>query len=220
MQSNAELRSKTGHRQDAAHRYIHPQANNKSLHVMTKTKVVRVLFDGTKATGVEIVANKDQVQDADQTPRTIVARKLVVVSAGAIGSPIILQHSGIGHSGRLTDLGIHVVADLPDVGRHYEDHSSLLSTFHVSDDTETMDCLVNKEPGFMERYIPEFANGKGFLTTNANDAGSKLRPTPEELKEMGPAFQEVWKRYFERAPDKVRRFPHAAIYTQPSYSSL
>ncbi|KAG8698202.1 hypothetical protein FRC08_006068 [Ceratobasidium sp. 394] len=54
----------------------------------------------------------------------------------------------------------------------------------------------------MERYLPEPDEGRGFLTTNANDAGSKLRPTPEELKGMGPAFQEVWKRHYERAPDK------------------
>ncbi|KAG8699513.1 hypothetical protein FRC09_006575 [Ceratobasidium sp. 395] len=192
----------TCRRQDAAHCYVHSQADNKSLHVLTKTKVARVVFDGTKATGVEVIANKDQTPDADQTPRVITARRLVVISAGAIGSPMVLQHSGVGCAEQLSKLGIHVVSDLPDVGRHYEDHSSLIATFHVADDTETMDCIVEKEPGFMERYLPEFAEGRGFLTTNANDAGSKLRPTPEELKEMGPAFQEVWKRRYEQAPDK------------------
>ncbi|KAG8725934.1 hypothetical protein FRC12_023875 [Ceratobasidium sp. 428] len=61
----------TNHRQDAAHRYIHPQANNKSLHILTKTKAVRVVFEGTKAIGVEVVANKAQVPDVDETePRS------------------------------------------------------------------------------------------------------------------------------------------------------
>ncbi|KAG8730878.1 hypothetical protein FRC12_020027, partial [Ceratobasidium sp. 428] len=63
----------TGHRQDAAHRYIHPQASNKSLHILTGTMVVRVVFDGIKATGIEVIANKRQVPGADQTPQIITA---------------------------------------------------------------------------------------------------------------------------------------------------
>ncbi|KAG8700332.1 hypothetical protein FRC09_006017 [Ceratobasidium sp. 395] len=209
----------TCRRQDAAHCYVHSQANNKSLHVLTKSKVTRVVFDGTKATGVEVIANKDQTPDADQTPRVITARRLVVISAGAIGSPMVLQRSGVGCAERLSKLGIHVVSDLPDVGRHYEDHSSLIATFHVADDTETMDCIVEKEPGFMERYLPEFAEGRGFLTTNANDAGSKLRPTLEELKEMGSAFQEVWKRHYEQAPDKPVSRGHVYITSTDPYAA-
>lgn len=194
----------TGRRQDAAHRYIHSQASNKSLHVITETLVVRVVFDGVKATGVEVVANKNQKPGADQTTRIITARKLVVVSAGAIGSPLILQRSGVGSAERLSKIGVNVVVDLPDVGCNYEDHSSSVPTFHVADDAETLDPIMAKEPGVMERYLPQFAYGQGFLSSNLNDAGSKLRPTPEELKEMGPAFQDLWKRYFEPAPDKVR----------------
>ncbi|KAG9081389.1 hypothetical protein FRC06_005609, partial [Ceratobasidium sp. 370] len=67
----------TGHRQDSAHCFVHPLADNKSLHILVRTKVVRVLFDGTRATGVEVISNKEQDADADQTPRVIMARKLV-----------------------------------------------------------------------------------------------------------------------------------------------
>ncbi|KAG8710003.1 hypothetical protein FRC09_000358 [Ceratobasidium sp. 395] len=192
----------TGHRQDAAHRYIHSQASNKSLHILTKTMVVRVIFHGIKATGVEVVVNKRQVPDADQTPQIITARKLVVVSSGTIGSPVVLQRSGLGCAQRLSKIGIHCIADLPDMGRQYKDHTSVASIYHVANDTETLDCLINQEPGFMERCIAEFTNGKGFLTSNTIDAGSKLRPTPRELNDMGPAFLEVWKRFYEPAPDK------------------
>jgi alcohol oxidase len=170
---------------------------------MTKTLVTRILFDGTKAIGVEVVGNKNQETGADQTPRTIIARKLVVVSAGAIGSAITLQRSGVGEAARLSKLGVDVVVDLPEVGANYEDHSSCLVTYHVPDDTETLDPILSQEPGVLEPYLVQFANGKGFLTTNVNDAGSRLRPTPEELKDIGPAFNEVWKRHYEPAPDKV-----------------
>jgi alcohol oxidase len=170
---------------------------------MTKTLVTRLLFDGTKATGVEVVGNKNQDPGADQTPRKIVARRLVVVSAGAIGSPLILQRSGIGEAARLSKLDVDVVVDLPGVGMNYEDHSNCLITYHVADDTETLDPIITQEPEVMKLHLAQFTNGRGALTSNMINAGSKLRPTPEELKDMGPAFNEVWKRCYESAPDKV-----------------
>jgi len=192
----------TGRRQDAAHRYIHPQSDNKSLHIMTETKIVRVVFDGTKATGVEVVANKQQNADADQTTRTITARKVVVVSSGALGTPLVLQRSGIGASDRLEKAGVKTVVELPGVGATYEDHNLVLFPFFVPSDTLTIDPILNQEPGIMEQFMPQFLQGKGFLTTNTLDAGSKIRPTAEELKQLGPEFGEVWKKYFEDKPDK------------------
>ncbi|CAE6402737.1 unnamed protein product [Rhizoctonia solani] len=191
----------TGARQDAAHRYIHPLSDNKHLHVLTATKVVRIVFDGNKATGVEIVADKDTEEGADQTPRIIKARKLVVVSAGALGSPIVLQRSGVGEAERLTKLGIKVVSNLP-VGSTYEDHQLVLTPYHVADDTETIDPIMNQDPAFLEQAQAHFTQGKGPLTINWIDSGSKLRPTPKELEEIGPAFAPVWKNYFEPNPDK------------------
>ncbi|CAE6384133.1 unnamed protein product [Rhizoctonia solani] len=195
------IHPETGHRQDAAHRYIHGQSGNKRLHVMTKTLVKRILFDGTKAAGVEVIGNKNQDKDANQTPREIRARKLVVVSAGAIGSAVVLQRSGLGQANQLSELGIKVVADLP-VGANYEDHSSCIATYHVADDLETLDLVMERDPSVMERYLAQFIHGKGLLTSNVTDAGSKIRPTAEELERIGPAFREVWKRQFESAPDK------------------
>ncbi|KAG9100669.1 hypothetical protein FS749_013716 [Ceratobasidium sp. UAMH 11750] len=192
----------TGRRQDSAHCFIHPLADNKSLHILVKTKVVRVLFDGTKATGVEVIGNKEQDAGADQTPRVITARKLVVVSSGAIGTPVVLQRSGIGAAGRLAKAGVPTVVDLPGVGATYEDHNLILYTFYIPSDIETMDPILDQDPAIMEKLLAIFSQGKGMLTSNIIDAGSKLRPTPEELKEMGPEFNQVWKDYFEPNPDK------------------
>ncbi|CAE6479537.1 unnamed protein product [Rhizoctonia solani] len=192
----------TGRREDAAHRYIHTQSHNRRLHIMTKTLVTRVLFEGNKAVGVEVIGNKNQDPGADQTPRKIIARKLVVVSAGALGSAIVLQRSGVGEAARLSKLGVDVVVDLP-VGANYEDHSSCIIPYHVPNDTETLDPVLDQDKQVLETYLAQYAHGKGFLTTNVNDAGSRLRPTPDELKEIGPAFNELWKRKFESAPDKA-----------------
>ncbi|KAF8752312.1 GMC oxidoreductase [Rhizoctonia solani] len=160
-------------------------------------------FDKNKAIGVEVIGNKNQDSAADQTPRRIIARKLVVVSSGAIGTPIILQRSGVGEATRLSKLGVDVVVDLPGVGANYEDHSSCMIPYHVPDDLETIDPVMEQNKEVLEKYLTQFSYGKGFLTTNLNDAGSRLRPTAEELKNIGPAFNEVWKRKFEQAPDKA-----------------
>ncbi|KAG9090208.1 hypothetical protein FS749_000743 [Ceratobasidium sp. UAMH 11750] len=196
------INPETGHRQDAAHCFVHPLANNKSLHILTKTKVTRVLFDGTKATGVEIIANREQDADADPTPLTITARKLVVVSAGAIGTPLILQRSGIGLADRLSTAGVKTLVDLPGVGATYEDHTLVSFPFHVPDDTETFDSIFNQDPANMERLLKQFAHGKGLLASNLVDAGCKMRPDSEDRKEMGDEFNQLWENYFEPKLDK------------------
>ncbi|KAG8744529.1 hypothetical protein FRC10_009981 [Ceratobasidium sp. 414] len=206
VEDNMDLKTghgcQTGRRQNAAWSFIYPLANNKSLHVLPKTKVARVLFAGTKATGVEVVANKEQDAHAGQTPRVITARKLVVVSSGAIGSPLVLQRSGIGEAGKLDKVGVETVVDLPSVGATFQDHTIMRLFFYATDDTETFDPLFEQEPGWMEKHIPSFMQGKGMLTSNLIDAGSKLRPTREELKELGPEFNEFWNKEFEPKPDK------------------
>ncbi|CCO35780.1 Alcohol oxidase Short=AOX [Rhizoctonia solani AG-1 IB] len=192
----------TGQRQDAAHLFIHTQSHNKSLRVMTKALVTRVLFEGTKAIGVEITMNKNQDPNADQTPQRIYARKLVVISSGAISTALVLQRSGVGDATLLTKLGIDVVVNLPSVGSEYQDHGMCLFPFYVPKDTETCNSILTPEPGYMEAAQTQFKGGKGFLTSNFSDAGSKIRPTPDELKELGPAFNQYWKERFESAPDK------------------
>ncbi|KAG8761309.1 hypothetical protein FRC11_014117 [Ceratobasidium sp. 423] len=192
----------TGQRQDVAHQFIHTQSQNKSLQVMTKTLVTRVLFEGTKAAGVEVVANKKQDANADQTLRKITARKLVVISSGAIPTPLILERSGVGDAALLKKLGIDVVVDLPGVGTGYQDHGMSYIPFFVPGDMDTCDPLLAQEPGVMDAAIAQFKQGRGLLASNFNDAGSKIRPTADELKEMGPGFNQHWKQHFESAPDK------------------
>lgn len=172
---------------------------------MTATKADRVLFDGTKAIGVQVVADKDTEEGADQTPYIIRARKLVVVSSGTLGSPVVLQRSGVGEAKRLNKLGIKVVSDLP-VGSTFEDHNLVLTPYQVADDTETMDPILAQDPEVLEVARAQYIQGKGGLATNWIDAGSKLRPTPKELEEIGPAFASIWKDYFEPRPDKVQIF--------------
>ncbi|GAB4064111.1 GMC family oxidoreductase N-terminal domain-containing protein [Ancylobacter sonchi] len=103
---------KRGWRCSAARAYLWRKRPN--LAVLTKAQARRVLFEGTRASGVEFVQN-------GQT-RTARAAKAVVLAAGAFGSPQLLMLSGVGPQAHLREQGIGVVHDLPGVGENFHDH--------------------------------------------------------------------------------------------------
>jgi choline dehydrogenase len=102
-----------GRRVSAAQAYLHPVLSRPNLDVRCRTYVNRVLFDGVRARGVEIV-ERGRV-------RTVHARE-VILCGGAINSPQVLQLSGVGNARELGALGVDVVEDVPGVGEHLQDH--------------------------------------------------------------------------------------------------
>ncbi len=104
-----------------------------TLHVLVEKQVLKVLFDDDKrAVGVEYqsnpkyLANPEFLATAYTARRTVNARKLVVVSAGANATPGILERSGLGDSQVLENAGVPVLEDLPGVGNDYQDHHLLI----------------------------------------------------------------------------------------------
>ncbi|MFC9976517.1 choline dehydrogenase [Spirillospora sp. NPDC127200] len=104
-----------GRRLSAARAYLHPVMHRPNLTVATRAFVTRVLFEGTRAVGVEFTRGRSR------TPLRVRAGE-VVLSGGAINTPQLLQLSGVGNAGELAALGIDVVADLPGVGENLQDH--------------------------------------------------------------------------------------------------
>jgi len=100
-------------RLNAARAYIHPIKHRKNLHVETQAMVLRILFEGKKAVGVEYKRGGKVKQ---------VFAKEIVSCGGAINSPQLLQLSGVGNAEHLKSLGIPVVHDLPGVGEDLQDH--------------------------------------------------------------------------------------------------
>ncbi|ONI73457.1 choline dehydrogenase [Actinosynnema sp. ALI-1.44] len=102
-----------GRRLSAARAYLHPVLDRPNLTVKCYTHVNKVLFDGTRATGVEI----------SRFGRTKSVRgNEVILCGGAINTPQLLQLSGVGNARELRALGIDVVDDLPGVGENLQDH--------------------------------------------------------------------------------------------------
>ncbi|KAL1696896.1 alcohol oxidase-like protein [Schizophyllum commune] len=189
----------TGKRSDPAHHYIYNKVSNTNLQVVAGARVVRVLFEGDRARGVEFVT-----EDKPDSPvNAVYASKMVVLSAGAFGSPAILERSGIGSATLLEKLGVSVKVDLPGVGENYQDHHLMHVTYHASDETETLDTLLLGEPEEIAYWQKMYAEeGKGLMAHNGIDAGIKIRPTEAERATMGPAFAKYWDEFFEGAPDK------------------
>jgi choline dehydrogenase len=98
-----------GRRLSAARAYLHPIMNRPNLEVRTRTFVERVVFEGTRAVGVQVKGE------------TIRAGE-VILCGGAINSPQLLQLSGLGNAPELEALGVDVVHDLPGVGENLQDH--------------------------------------------------------------------------------------------------
>ena len=109
-----QITTRSGLRMSAAGAYLHPAARRPNLTVETDALVDRILFEGTRATGVDYIRNGVR--------RTARAGREVIVSAGAIGSPLILQRSGVGPPEVLRSHGIDIVLANAAVGSNLQDH--------------------------------------------------------------------------------------------------
>lgn len=116
-----QLTQKNARRSSAAMAYLAPNRNRPNLHIRTDTQVRRIVVENGIATGVDLV---------DGT--FLKAGSEVILSSGSIGSPRLLQLSGIGPADHLTSLGIDVVCDQPEVGANLQDHLDLYCICEVS----------------------------------------------------------------------------------------
>lgn len=176
------------------------------MHVLVEKQVLKVLFDDDKrANGVEYqtnpkyMANPEFLATGYTAVRSVHARKMVVVSAGANGTPGILERSGLGDPKVLENAGIPVLEDLPGVGSDYQDHHLSLWTYRTN--LKPRECINGFQDGRWD--IDEaIRNSDELLGTNAMDAQAKLRPTEEEVDALGPEFRKAWNRDFKDAPDR------------------
>lgn len=102
-------------RSSASVAYLHPFLDRPNLHIALETWAFRLELEGTRATGVHV-----RTEDGEE--HVVRARREVLVCAGAVDTPRLLLHSGIGPRADLEKLGIPVVHDLPGVGENLLDH--------------------------------------------------------------------------------------------------
>jgi len=145
-------------------------------------------------------------QTADQTPRKILARKLVVLSAGAFATPQILERSGIDDAFKLNALGIETISDLAGVGMNLRDHPRVRGGTALVDARlgDTGDDIVDGDPTTLASLQSQFKEDKaGVLSWNFVDTAIKYRPTEDEVKALGTDFESYWTENFIGKPGKA-----------------
>jgi choline dehydrogenase len=106
---------KNNKRHSAAVAFLNPVLHRKNLTVKTNVLVTKIIIEGGRATGIELV-------DKNETKEIVRASNEIILSAGSIQSPKILLHSGIGDKNELEAAGIQVNLHLPGVGKNLQDH--------------------------------------------------------------------------------------------------
>ena len=130
-----QLTTRNGRRCSTAVGYLRPARSRPNLAVETGAHAERILFEGTRATGVRYRRDGHAVE--------VKAKREVLVAAGALQSPQLLQLSGIGPAALLREHGIAVVADRPGVGENLQDHLALRFLFRCTKPITTNDDLRN-----------------------------------------------------------------------------
>ena len=132
-----------------------------NYHLLTDSAVRRIIFKGKRAVGTEYVS-----RETNQTS-SVLARKEVILAAGSVHSPQILQLSGVGPHRLLKSLGIDTVMDLPGVGQNLQDHPTLYASFN---------CRLLFAKSFDNSDIAE--DSSQILILTPDRPPSRLRATP------------------------------------------
>ncbi len=164
-----QLFQKNGRRYNAARAYLEasPAPN---LAIYAESQARRIFFEGRQAVGVAFSRGGREER--------LYARREVILSAGAFGSPQLLMVSGVGPAEALKSFGIEVVQDAPDVGANLQDHCDYVAN------------LIAKGPGLFGLALPMLTTGpreiacflrrgSGLLTSNAAEAGGFVRSRPD-----------------------------------------
>jgi choline dehydrogenase-like flavoprotein len=158
-----QFTQRNGRRCSTADAYLRPAVARGNVEVLTDTLATRIVFDGGRAAGVEVLR--------DNTLETVRAEREVIICAGAYHSPHLLLLSGIGPADELRALGVEPRLDLP-VGRNLHDHPMVVLVWLT--DQESLRTAMT--PGTLALFERE---GRGPLTSGFAEGGAFIRTRPE-----------------------------------------
>ena len=174
-----------------------------NVTVLTQAQVTRVLFDGTRATGVEYECRGQRHQ--------VLAGREVILSGGAINSPQLLMLSGIGDAAALQALGIAPRIHSPNVGQHLNDHQGINYTWRMK--VPTYNDLLRPWWGKLRAGMQYFLSGAGPLAKSINHGGGFFRTSPDLAR---PNMQ----LYFQAFSTLIPREGERPLLTPDPFSGL
>lgn len=159
----------SGVRWNSAKAFLKPVLKRGNLTVMTDARVDRLLLQNKRAVAVQALVKDEQLR--------FTARREIILSAGAIGSPCILQRSGIGPEPLLKKLGIAVEHELAGVGSNLQDHLQLRLIYQVTN-TRTLNVVANSLWGKLGMGLRYLYDRSGPLAMAPSQLGAFVRSDP------------------------------------------
>ncbi|KAK7052974.1 hypothetical protein VNI00_004294 [Paramarasmius palmivorus] len=177
----SSMDTKTATRSYVTSAYLKPNLDRPNLVVLTNAQAHKVsLEDDSNNPGSKVATGVDFVYDG--VTKSAKAKKEVILSAGALGSPRILELSGIGNPEVLSKFSIPTVIDLPSVGENLQDHTMCFAIAQTSK-YETLDMLA--DPEVLKQHQALYAEKKGLLASSPTPAfvytPASIFGTPEQV---------------------------------------
>lgn len=167
-------KDKRGERCSAAAGYLHPiMGQRANLTVITGAIATRILFEGKRAVGVRYRKFPRGKEDYE-----VKARREVILSGGAFGSPHLLMLSGVGNPDDLRQHKIEPVHDLPGVGQNLRDHIDFILGFK-SKDANSFGFGFRVIPRMLAEAVKWFRNGNSMLASPFAEGGAFFKTSPD-----------------------------------------
>ncbi len=163
------ITTRNGVRESTSAAFLKPARRNPNLHIITGAHAQRILFNNKRATGVEY-RRHGKVE-------TISANAEVIVCAGAINSPQLLELSGIGNADLLGEYGIEMIHENSNVGEHLQDHIGI--NYYYKSRVPTLNDKLAPWSGKIKEGVKYLLTRRGHLSLSVNQAGGFVRSSSE-----------------------------------------
>jgi choline dehydrogenase len=194
-----DINTRRGKRSHSSAEYLRPALKRSNLAIERNAVAQRLLFAANgHIEGVEVIQEGRR--------RRFSARREVILAAGAVDSPKLLQLSGIGDGSRLSTLGIETRHDLPAVGRNLQDH--LCASFYYRANRPTLNGSFASLFGQAAFGLQYLLAGKGPFAMSVNQAGGFFRGSPDATR---PNIQ----LYFNPLSYRIPNDPGAGLRPEP-----
>ncbi len=192
--------TRRGRRCSSATAYLRPATSRPNLQVVTDALATRVLFSGSRATGIAYAARGGEMREAR-------AEREVILCGGVFNSPQLLELSGVGQAERLHALGIAVVDDLPGVGENLQDHF-MVNTVYRCTRPVTLNDEINRPLRRMLMGMRYALWRKGSMASSATYAGAFIRTGEHAATPDLQLNLAIWSvDDNERSRTRLHRFP-------------
>ncbi len=207
-----QVNQRRGVRWSAADAFLHPVRARPNLAVLTHAQAKQLLFEGKRCTGIAFFHGDRR---GGQALRRAEAAREVILATGAIGSPQLLQLSGIGPGAVLAQHGIAVRHDLPGVGENLQDHLQIRCAFKVRN-TRTLNERANRVLGRVGMGLEYFLMKRGPLTMAPSQLGAFVKSDPaRETPNLQYHIQPLSLDAFDRPPHPFPAFTASVCNLRP-----